>query len=391
MKQIFILLINLTFVQQILLAQPSDYYQQATLVLHNVEKLYQVNDGTFLFRETYPFDTAHQATYLGADVTSTRNKYSYLWPFSGSLSAYVSLYEYDKRVEMLQHIDQVVWQGLLHYDDQRAPVGYASYVKEAPQSDRFYDDNIWLGIDFVDLYLSSGQNKYLDESLKIWEFVKSGMDDKLGGGIYWCEQRKESKNTCSNAPAVVYFAKLYEATKDIKYLEQANILYDWTKKTLEDPDDHLYWDNINMDGEIDKRKYPYNTGQMIQAGALLHKITGNSKFLDDAQKSANAGFHHFFNTKNNLNRSNHFPILHQSDNWFIAIMLRGYIELYNQDGNTVYIEAFKSNLDYAWKHMRDANGLFGKDWTVDKEAVSKKWVLDQFAMVEMYARLAAIK
>ena len=391
MKQFVSLLINLFFAHQILLAQPNDDYQRAIYALHNIEKLYQVNDGTFLFRETYPFDAAHQATYLGTDVSPASNKYSYLWPFSGSLSAYVALYEYDNKIQTLEHIDQIVWQGLLNYEDKRFPFGYASYVKTAPQSDRFYDDNIWLGIDFVDLYLTSGQNKYLDEALRIWDFVRSGMDDKLGGGIYWCEQRKESKNTCSNAPAVVYLAKLYEATKNVKYLDEAKYLYNWTKKTLGDPEDHLYWDNINLDSQIDKRKYPYNTGQMIQAGALLYKITGEEFFLKDAQESANSGFYHFFNTKHFLNSSNRSAILKKSDNWFIAIMMRGYIELYKQDRNAIYIEAFKSNLGYAWKYMRDENGLFGKDWTVEKESVGKKWLLDQFAMVEMYARLAVIQ
>ncbi len=59
--------------------------------------------------------------------------------------------------------------------------------------------------------------KYLQKAQLIWKFIESGTDDNLGGGIYWCEQRKESKNTCSNAPGSVFALKLFEATKDSAY------------------------------------------------------------------------------------------------------------------------------------------------------------------------------
>lgn len=377
--------------QQQIYAQHRIYYNWAKESLKTTNDLYLVDDGKYLFRETYPFDEQHQATYLGTTDNSKANLYSYLWPFSGSLSAYAALYEVYRDNSLLEHIDREIWPGLRQYEDFREPFAYASYIKEASMSDRFYDDNIWLGIDFTDLYLGSKKIAYLEEAHKIWTFIKSGMDDELGGGIYWCEQRKESKNTCSNAPAVVFLLKLYEATQDISFLNEAKSLYAWTKNTLQDPADKLYWDNINLSKKIDRAKYPYNTGQMIQAGALLFKITGEKSYLFDAQASAVAGYNHFFHHDKVSEIKSSYPILKQSDNWFIAVMLRGYVELYAQDSNKIYIDAFKSNLDYAWSHMRDAEGLFGKDWLVKKEAQGKKWLLDQFAFAEMYARLAALK
>jgi len=372
-------------------AQHRNNYNNALKTLDQIQQLYSVLDGKKLFRETYPFDEQHQATYLGVeDQKPKANPYSYLWPFSGSLSAYVAVFESTKDKKTLQHIDKVVITGLANYYDTRIPHAYASYVKDAPLSDRFYDDNIWLGIDFVDLYLLTKKQAYLQEAKKIWTFVESGMDDKLGGGIYWCEQRKESKNTCSNAPAVVYLVKLYEATKETKYLDEAKSLYNWTKKFLQDPDDYLYWDNINLEKKVDKAKYPYNTGQMIQAGALLYKMTNDIRYLQDAQTSAKAGFVHFFTKNQNNQQGSTYPVLKRSDNWFIAIMLRGYIELYHLDNNKEYIAVFQANLDHAWQHMRDTNGLFGKDWTAREEKVGKKWLLDQFALAEMYARMSKI-
>ena len=52
----------------------------------------------------------------------------------------------------LDVMDGMMLKGLdKYYDTKRQPAGYASYVNTAPQSDRFYDDNIWLGIDMADL------------------------------------------------------------------------------------------------------------------------------------------------------------------------------------------------------------------------------------------------
>lgn len=373
-------------------ASENTAYQRAVKSLQIIEKLYGVADGKHLFREVYPFDQTYNASYLGdGDNSKKSNPYSYLWPFSGSLSAYTALLEKSNDPEIKKHIDQEVLPGLENYYDKRQPAAYASYVNSAPTSDRFYDDNIWLGIDFADLYLQSKNPAYLAKSKEIWTFVESGMDDKLGGGIYWCEQRKESKNTCSNAPAVVYLLKLYEATQEKKYLTQAVTLYNWTMKNLEDPADHLYWDNINLKGEIQKTKYPYNTGQMIQAGALLYKLTKEEKYLKDAQLSAKSALAYFFYpAENGKDKTANYLVLKKSDNWFIAIMLRGFIELYHQDKNSQYIQAFHSNLEHAWKAMRDKNGLFGTEWTADAKPSDQKWLLNQFSLAEMYARLSQV-
>src|SRR5690606_38835921 len=314
-----------------------------------------------------------------------------LWPYSGMLSAHVALLETTKSLEWVKAIDQNVLTGLqAYYDDKREPKAYASYINSAPQSDRFYDDNIWIGIDFTDLYLLTKKKVYLEQALEVWRFVESGMDDKLGGGIYWCEQRKESKNTCSNAPAIVFLAKLYIATKEEKYLSLAKSLYQWVQNQLLDPSDSVYYDNINLLGQLDRRKFAYNSGQMIQAGALLYKISKEKQYLTDEQRIAKGAYSYFFHPIAESDSMQSFRYLRKSNNWFIAVMMRGYVELYAIDGNSLYVDTFRKNLDNAWDHMREARGLFHKDWS-GKEKDKRFWLLDQLAMVEMYARIAGIR
>lgn len=363
---------------------------RAQQTLDSLYKYYSV-EGSNLLRETYPLDSAHTATYLAsAEQANVPNAYSYLWPYSGTFSAINVLIAAGDTVYNKKVLDNRVLPGLEEYlDTKRQPAAYASYINSATESDRFYDDNVWLGIDFTDIYMQTKQQSYLDKAKMIWKFIESGTDDKLGGGIYWCEQKKSGKNTCSNAPGAVYALKLFEATNDSSYFYQGKKLYEWTKKNLQDTEDYLYFDNINMEGKVDKAKYPYNSGQMLQASALLYKLTKNKDYLTDAQNIAKSGYNYFF-TDFKTSDGEEFRLLKKSDVWFIAVMFRGYIELYNLDKNDVYINAFRKNLEYAWTHMRDEKGLFSTDWTGEKKD-DKKWLLTQAAFVEFYGRLAEIK
>ena len=83
-------------------------------------------------------------------------------------------------------------------------------------------------------------------------------------------------------------------------------------------------------------------------------------------------------------------MIKKGDVWFTAVMLRGFIELYEIDHNKIYLNSFKKSLDYAWEHARDEKGLFNTDFTGSSQD-NRKWLLTQAAMVEMYARLATIK
>ncbi|WP_294469860.1 glycoside hydrolase family 76 protein [uncultured Bacteroides sp.] len=348
--------------------------------------------GTCLLRENYPSNIAdYTATYLASEEQkNTPNQYSYLWPYSGTFSAVNALFAITQDTLYQSLLDNRVLIGLEKYfDNRRSPEGYASYINTAPPSDRFYDDNIWLGIDFTDTYLITQKDKYLQKAQFIWNFIESGIDDKLGGGIYWCEQRKRSKNTCSNAPGSVFALKLFQATKDSIYLSKGEQLYNWTKEQLQDSTDYLYFDHITLDGKVGKAKFAYNSGQMMQSASMLYQFTGEKEYLADAQNIAK-GCHNYFFMNYTPENTPSFKIIKKGDVWFSAVMLRGFIELYLIDNNKTYLDSFNQSLDYAWENARDNKGLFETDFTGDSQD-SKKWLLTQAAMVEMYARMAAIK
>ncbi len=360
---------------------------KAKQTLNSIYKYYSEKN-TFLLHENYPFDADFKAGYLASADTGAQKRFAYLWPFSGTFSAVNTLYKTTGDKKFLSILEKQTLVALESYfDDKRQPACYASYLKDAALSDRFYDDNVWLGIDFVELYFKTKNKKYLNKSIEIWQFILSGMDDQLGGGIYWCEQKKHSKNTCSNAPGSVMALKLFEATHDSVYFKKGLELYNWTKETLQDPDDKLYWDNKSLKGRIGKAKFPYNSGQMLQSAALLYKLTGDCKYLLEAQSLAVASMKYF--TIEITENGETFRLIKPGNVWFVAVMFRGFVELYHLDKNKEYIDLFNRDLNYAWNHARNEDGLFQDNWE-GKFSKKTKWLLDQAAFVEMYAAIAAI-
>ena len=361
-------------------------FDRADTTLRQIITLYDAGYRS-LFNETYPYREDGRVTYLAGADTLQGRRVAYLWPTSGLFTSVNMLLQSsgDKKYEAL--LDTLIVPGLHNYfDASRKPECYQSYIIQAGKSDRFYDDNVGIAIDYLEAYRLTGEDEYLERSKLLWEFIISGWDDNAGGGIYWNEQRRLSKNTCSNAPAAVLAFKLYETTGEYEFFEWGLEIYVWTKKTLQDRSDYLYFDNIDLEGNIDRRKYAYNSGQMMQAAALLYNITGEKSFLEESEKIGVSAIFYFtedFETTD----GRRFRLFKNTDNWSIAVMMRGYTELYNIDKNPEFLQIFKENLDHVWENVRDENGLFSRDFSGEVDD-QYKWLLDQAGLVEMWASLA---
>jgi len=362
---------------------------RAKATLQQIFSLY--NSGHHhLLNETYPYKQDNKASYLAGDDILTGRRVAYLWPTSGVFSGVNALLKTTSKKQYRQLLETNVLPGLQqYYDSVRKPACYQSYIVSAGKSDRFYDDNVWLALDFCESYMLTKKPEYLKKSIETWQFVLSGWDEQLDGGIYWCEQKKHSKNTCSNAPASVLAFSLFEATNDSAYFNWGIRIYNWTKANLQDSTDYLYFDNKNLSGKIGHAKYTYNSGQMLQAAAMIYKLTGKKAYLEDAQHIARSAVN-YFTEEFTTAEGKRIRLFKNTGNWFNAILFRGYTEFYRLDGNAEYIGIFRDNMDQLWNHIRDKNGLFSKDWKGQKDD-PYKWLLDQASLVEIWGTLAEMK
>lgn len=363
------------------------FFQRADSLLNTILTLYQVPKYGLLM-ETYPRNPKQQITYTAnSDANLTQQEVSFLWPYSAMVSGCVSMYKISKADKYKELMDKQIKPGLdLYWDNTRKPACYQSYPTFAGKNDRYYDDNDWIALDCCDYYEATGKQEYLDKAIALHRYIYSGWSDELGGGIYWCEQKRTSKNTCSNAPATVLCLKLYKLTKDEKYLKQAEETYEWTKKNLRDPEDFVYWDNINLEGQIGYAKYTYNSGQMIQAGVLLYQITGKEAYLQDAQQTAKGAYEYFCRLQQTPKGEMRF---YPDSPWFNVILFRGLKALYQTDHNPTYIKAMIDNADFAWRWTRDSNGLFSNDWSGNKSNQFKS-LLENACMVELFAEISEL-
>jgi uncharacterized protein YyaL (SSP411 family) len=312
--------------------------------------------------------------------------FSYLWPVSGLFSGINALAVLD-RAEYTDDLFQIIDTMNKYYDRFGYPEpAYSSFIIEYGGGSKFYDDNQWLGMDFILAHRLTGDAAYLERAEQIWRFVISGWSDELGGGIFWQQDNQTTKNTCSNGPAAVLALMLYEETGNREYIDWAIRLLDWVEQ-LRTPQG-VYYDHIMLDGTMDLRTFTYNVGTPLHSYALLYKFTGEQKYLDMARELARDA-HAFFAKPDSAAGIGLYP----NTPWFNAVLLRGYIALYevDPDKDRTYIDAMAANVNYAWEHARDDKGLFIDDWSGRAGVnAAHKWLLDQAAMVEIYGLLAQV-
>jgi len=247
--------------------------------------------------------------------------------------------------------------------------------------DRYYDDNGWMCLALVDAYDITQDRTYLEKALAIYKFVLSGEDDKLGGGIYWHEQDKKGKNTCSNAPAIVSALRLYQATHTPGYLADAKRLYTWTNAHLQDADG-LYWDNIRLDGKIEQTKWTYNTALMLRANVLLHAATRDTKYLDEAERIAKSAEARWVKPDTGA-IADGGPFAHLLSEAFLA--------LYVEDNVDHWADAVVKALKFVYDNVKDQDGRYGNQWDQRVAAnLDKVGLLPQASVARAYLMAAAV-
>lgn len=344
-----------------------------------INQYYRKSNG--LYNESYPGQ-------------SNDPTYSYLWPYDVMVSGATALYRVGYGLNLTEFVDNYQKYYNTKYVGGKWIEGYASATNGSTgNGTRFYDDNSIVGLNILKSYEIFNHVRFLERSSKIVEFLKTGKDNILGGGLWWNEDEKNipsnpnsNKPTCSNGYATFFLLNYYKRCPENEkstVLAFAKELYDWLKANLRDPADNCYWNDVGASGVINKTKWTYNTGVMIQNALRLYEITLNSSYLDDAIKSAEGSYKLFLRVRNGVNAS--FP---DYDPWFNVELAKAYINLslYFPESNT-YVKTFHTFINHAYNHARNANGFFYEDWT----GVSPKryyYLLMQAPVVEAFGLLS---
>ena len=222
---------------------------------------------------------------------------------------------------------------------------------ESWEENPFNDDIMWLCIALSRAYLFTGEKKYLDSAVKnfnmTWERAYS---EDLGGGLFW-RVENQSKNVCVNCPGAIAACFIAKATGDDSYFDKASLALEWTAKYMYEPDCGKVYDCVNINGNVSKWSSTYNQGTFIGANMLMYEHTGDEKYIERANKSANYVINEMYQggIMNNEEGGNDLP-------GFKGILARWLYRFALKTGNESYVKWLQKNAESAYSN-RNSEGI----------------------------------
>jgi hypothetical protein len=340
-------------------------------------------------RALLAFQAMQRNYYLQGTGLYVGEPYAYLWSFSQALAATVSMsYVPPIKTSFAQevHLRLVGLRFYLDLSNAGEPEGTFTSTLAAfdgtvapptgPGGAKYYDDNEWIGIELARLYGLTHNAAVLGTAEGIMAFEMAGWqaDPQLAcpGGIPFSNTAENTdRNTITNAPAAELGVQLYRITGQAKYLQFAEMAYEWVRRCLLQPDG-LYADHIRQQGVVDPTLWSYNQGTMIGAGTLLYQATGDGAYLYQARQTAKAALAYF--TPERLRGEIPF---------FPSVYFRNILYLDSVTHDPPGPALAQGYVDYAWQRLRLSNNLF-----VSGSPPSAQ-LLVQAAIVQIYALLSS--
>ncbi|MGE0487736.1 MAG: glycoside hydrolase family 76 protein [Vulcanimicrobiota bacterium] len=250
------------------------------------------------------------------------------------------------------------------YASSRGPFGLLG--------NRFYDDNAWLGLVFVQAAQQVPQGGYLEKAEEVAAFLRSAQQPD--GGLLWEEGNPNpSYNTCVLGPTIELSLRLYQQTGDSRHLDFARQLTELMDSRLRQPDG-LYADNVNLEsGRVDPTVWSYNQGTPVGAHLLWYRLTGDPSHLEKAQQTARAALHHFSD-----------DVLWRQPPAFNAVFFRNLLQLEDPAAE----QALDGYLERAWSQaLEPSSGLFNRSGNGlgSYEGHGQLSTIDQAGLVQLYA------
>lgn len=228
-----------------------------------------------------------EKTGLYKRSTSDANP-DFMWPNGVAFSALVAATRYQP--DVYRPVLDKFFKSMDRYWDTKVKIpGYEPAPTKGNGHDKYYDDNAWMVITYLEAYEATNDRKFLTRADETLRFVLSGWDEQLGGGIWWHEAHKDgTKNTCINAPAAYACLRMAKFQETAPNIEWATKLVAWTRTNLQDKDGLFEDRKVVATGEVKRGKLSYNTALMIRALQGLYAHTNKAEFLDEAKRIAKA-------------------------------------------------------------------------------------------------------
>ena len=145
----------------------------------------------------------------------------------------------------------------------------------------FTDDMGWIVITLFNLSEATGNEEYYETGKYVYDnyMVPRGWEDEHGWGMPWKlgdDDKARQRNGCTNGPAGIIACRIYQKNGEQKYLDEAIKLRDMLANTY-----------VPGGGAAADPALTYTQGTWMELNRLLYHITGDKKYLDEAELTAN--------------------------------------------------------------------------------------------------------
>jgi predicted alpha-1,6-mannanase (GH76 family) len=231
---------------------------------------------------------------------------------------------------------------------------------------KFYDDEGWWALAWMDAYDLTGDVRYLNAAAGIFDDLTTGWDDTCGGGLWWTRDRTY-KNAIPNELFLKVSAGLANRTKDPqaqrKYIEWADREWNWFRESGMIDQDHLINDGLDAQCQNNHRKkWSYNQGVVLGGLAELSRVPGHSSTLRQAETIANAAIQKLSDSDGILHEPCE-PKCSGDGTQFKGIFIRNLAELNERARRRRYSNFMASNAKSLIDKAEKPDHSFGLIWS----------------------------
>ncbi len=238
---------------------------------------------------------------------------------------------------------------------------------------RYYDDEGWWALAWIDAYDLTGQARYLAMGQSIFANMAGGWDNTCGGGIWWSKERTY-KNAIANelffSVAAHLAARSATPADRAKYEEWAAKEWAWFRRSGMINSQSLVNDGLTIDKSSGactnngKNTWTYNQGVLIGALAEWSKTApgGSADLLAQARTIAGASLTHLTDKAGILHDVCE-PNCGGDGIQFKGIFVRNLQALNQQVHDPAYARFFAVDAQSIWANDRSPGDTLGVVWS----------------------------
>ncbi len=142
----------------------------------------------------------------------------------------------------------------------------------------YTDDMCWITLTLLHIGEATGTAAYSTIARQVFDnyIIKRAKEDSASGGLWlpWNTDAGSGPNACTQSPATLIAAKLYQKYGTEKYLEYAKKLYKYTAKNI-----------VKSDGRVEEPPLTYTQGTFGEACRILYHITDENSSIKNKYKT----------------------------------------------------------------------------------------------------------